>query len=267
MFRSHWVRAIIVTTALAAAGCGATAENDHAAAASQAAARARGPVAAVEAAVSELGLRADQRAKTDVLFADAKRKLAPVAEARRAMLRELAAGVRAGRLDRATLDARTADISTAATAARPTLEASLNGLHAALDPDQRQDLVDALREGMHEGRGRRGGELRALAEELELGDEQKERIKDALQAEFMAKRAEHKAAFGDARDRMRAAAEAFESDRFDARALELGKNLPVMAERMSRGMSRALEVSLPHLDGSQRSKLAAALERKAAEVE
>jgi Spy/CpxP family protein refolding chaperone len=264
-----WILAAVAASTIAvAAGCGAAvAESDTTAAASQAAARAKGPVAAVKAAVAELGLRADQKAKTDQLFGQVEAKLEPVKDARRGLARDIAAGVRAGKIDQKKTSARVGEIVAAAEAARPTVEDSLNGLHAALDPDQRGDLVAALRDGFHEGRGARGDKLREMAEELQLSDDQKDRIKDAVKGEFMAKRAEHKERFGQMKERMEAAAEAFESDRFDARALELGKNAPEMARVFSQGMVRVAELAIPVLTPVQREKLAVILERKANEME
>lgn len=259
--------ALIAIPLLVAAGCGASvADGDTSAKAAQAAAEAKGPVAAVKAAVNAIA-RPDQRPKTDRLFADVEAKLDPVHDARRGLVKEIAAGVRTGRIDRTKTDAKVAELGAAADAARPTIESSLNGLHATLDADQRADLLEALHEAFQERRGDRGAKLREIAEELELSDDQRERIQDAVKAEFWAKRDEHKARFSGMRERLHAAAEAFESDRFDARTFELGKHAPEMAKTFSQGMVRVVELAMPVLTPAQRGKLALVLERKAAEIQ
>jgi Spy/CpxP family protein refolding chaperone len=260
------VTVVSVAMAVAAAGCGASVADGDTAAAAQAAAKAKGPVAGVKAAVTAIA-RADQRAKTDQLFADVEAKLHPVADARRGLMKEIAAGVRAGRIDRSKTDAKVGEITAAVEAARPTVETSLNTLHATFDADQRADLLEALHDAFQGRRGERGAQLREIAEELQLSEDQRDRIKDAVKAEFMAKRGEHKARLSQLRDNLHDAADAFESDQFDARSFELAKHAPEIAKTFSQGMVRAIELSMPLLTAPQRDKLAAILDRKAAEIE
>ena len=74
------------------------------------------------------------------------------------------------------------------------------------------------------------------------------------------------ARFKQTRERLHDAAEAFESDRFDARTYQLGKHAPEIAKTFSQAMVRAVELSMPILTAPQREKLAAILERKATEL-
>jgi Spy/CpxP family protein refolding chaperone len=250
--------------ALAVAGCGGTVSEPDTAEQTQEA-KGHGPIAAVKSALAELELSSAARAKVDAAVGDVEQKLEPVRAARLALAQDVAGGVRAGRIDHARIETRTKEIAAGVKAAVPTIESALGTLHATLDADQREELLDSLRDGFRDRRGHPGERLREIADELGLDDEQRDRIKDAVKAKMMAKRDEHRSRFGEMRERAREAAEAFESERFDPKMLELDRRAPEAAKRFAEGVVEMVEVALPHLTPQQRSKLAEIIERKADE--
>jgi Spy/CpxP family protein refolding chaperone len=195
--------------------------------------------------------------------ADDHAQMEPSRRARAELLHELARGVRAGAVDRARVDARLGELVASVQRVRPVMEQTTNELHRILDAGQREDLVDALKDHGHEERDRRRDALRAIAGELDLSDDQRDRIKSAARAELGPRRVELREKMGEMRSRLEAHADAFRSERFDARALEVGKHAPEATHEFARVATRMTELALPVLDPNQRLALADWIERRA----
>jgi len=213
---------------------------------------------------------------------------------------KLAAAVRAGKVDVATLaaDGPTAPDATAMNAHLESVKKALTTLHATLTPEQRQKLVSAVENhegrggpGAHMGRGGRHGGSRpegeaqhvrgehprpegmhgamGLLKDLDLSDAQKEQIRAKLQANRPAAPSEAdreamKAKFEAMRGEHKARLESFAKDDFDANAF-LAK--PANAPEMGKGMKgmhehmlQELAVITEVLTPAQREKLATKIE-------
>jgi Spy/CpxP family protein refolding chaperone len=228
-----------------------------------------GPLHGLGEALDALPLRADQRASVEQLKADLKAQSAPVRAAHERVMEAVAASVEAGAVDHATIDPAVSAAQAAAEANRPSFQDAANRLHAILDAGQRQQLVDALRARMH-GRhgllhGLRGGDgLARVADELGLSDDQRTAIQSRFEALRQSERAAHeqdRATMRDHFDHMKAIAEAFVSDTFDAHALGLGDGMPKVGEFAGGHLAR-IDAALPLLTPPQRVQLAQMIRTK-----
>jgi Spy/CpxP family protein refolding chaperone len=139
---------------------------------------------------------------------------------------------------------------------------ALNKLHATLTAEQRSELVSRMSERMAESkqgkrgkRGKAGKPMGKLAKKLDLTDEQLEQLKSLDRPEMPEPRA-------DVREQMKTAMEAFETDSFDAAALDVGANMPAMARAKAEHMIAGLEQLVPLLDDGQRAELAKLVETR-----
>jgi Spy/CpxP family protein refolding chaperone len=186
----------------------------------------------------------------------------------------LVQGVRAGNVDMVKL----APLQTAATTAhqaRATREATaLNGLYAALTPDQRQSLVASVREqreeratrwAAHRQEKEASGDfaqhrLAHLTEMLGLDASQQSQVQAIMAADRpapAAKQARHEAMAA----RTNALLTAFTADGFDANKLELA---PPVDAAMGPGMhGQFLAKLVPILRADQRETLASSMEKRA----
>ncbi len=213
----------------------------------------------------------------------------------------MVAGVRAGKIDSAKLDALRAEAEKAVQARRDKENGALQRLHAALDSAQRKSLVAAVRAKQTERKERgprpmRGGPPAASAsgaapsasapaalppsgsalamtpaewqkrrlEKLtkDLGlDADQQKKVDALLAKAAPKPPEMNAAREEQKKRAEALLAAFEQDVFDAKKLEL----PTPPAKKDGAMSlhtQLLNDLLPILKPEQREKLAASMEKQ-----
>ncbi len=109
---------------------------------------------------------------------------------------------------------------------------------------------------LHGLRGR--DHLAKVADELELTDDQRTAIRDRFEALRESEQAAHEPHWATMRDHfehMKAVADAFVSDSFDAHALGLGDRTPMVRDLATKYLSR-VEAALPVLTPEQRIQLA-----------
>lgn len=181
---------------------------------------------------------------------------------------DLVAGIKAGKLDTAKLDADQAALEKAMTARRDKEAEALNALHAALEPQQRKDLVKEIRDKQAKreekwkdkgdkmkgpGGGEPGKHFGHMTKDLNLDETQQKKV-DAI----VAKAKDEKATPPDReamKKRMNDLLTEFEKDTFDAKKTEAftakaeGKGFGPMNHKV-------LAEILPILKPDQREKLA-----------
>jgi hypothetical protein len=228
-----------------------------------------GPHGWVTAALEGMNLRADQRAAIEQLKTDTKTRSAPALAAHDRLMEAVATSVEAGRVDHATLDPLVTATQAAGEANRPSFEDAANRLHAILDQGQRQQLVNSIREKLHSGHGfgHMGQDhLAQIGAELGLTDDQTSTIHAKFEALRDSERATEPQGEGFRAHfaHMKAVADAFVSDSFDAHALGVGEHLrpPMFAGKI---LSR-IEVALPVLTPAQRTHLAEMIRSKRLET-
>jgi Spy/CpxP family protein refolding chaperone len=151
-------------------------------------------------------------------------------------------------------------------AMKPTFIASLNQLHATLDPDQRAKLVQLLEEHhakhrarMEKGEGRFG---KKLGKRLGITDAQRRQLRQLFLASMTPQeRAEMKQRHEERYQRHKAALEAFKSDTFDAAKLPIF-NRPHPGHLKAERVVRFLNVALPIFTPAQRAQMAQMIEAR-----
>lgn len=241
-----------------------------------------------EKSLAQVDVRADQKPALEQIRADLKAQRAPMREARKQLQLALADGVAAGAIKEEALAAPLQQIEKASVGFEASMQASLNKLHATLDAAQRKQLVEAMRphhgdkakmgeegEGKWEGRGPGEGEhggharMEKLAKELALTDDQVRSIRDGFKAEMGGARPAFEGHDGHGekgagREKMRALAQAFEGESFDAVALGVGKEMPEKAREAAAHEAHFVSRLVPVLTAEQRAKFAEILRAKAA---
>ena len=279
--------AVAITALALAAGCGGSV--GEASSAPQATAQAQtvegaggdvartheahGPMQAIQRALTEVNVRADQKATIDQLFADAKARqekaFADGASARKDLVTALASQVEAGNVDVTALQPKIDAVQAVHAQARAADLAALDKLHATLDASQRNALVDALEKnapaghqwkkgGEHEGAKKEHGMHGGFFKDLNLTDDQKAKIHDAFAAQKKGDEIrEH------AKDHVgiKEALDAFRGDAFSA-ATAMPQR-PEMHDRVDH-MVRFFSIATPILTQEQRTQAAADLRAKAA---
>ncbi len=262
--RRMWI-GTLAAIALAATGCTQTdSGEDTAALSADHEMHGRpGPDLLLQAALHHLDLTAEQRAAIE----SAARAIGPGAGIDHAMLAEVAAGVRAGRLDEAKLLA-TLDAASPRADRTAALAQALDTLHATLTADQRRALVDQIAKHMEEhaqahGAKRAGADpmVEHLLTGLELTSDQRASI-DAIVANA-AKESDqsHSSSMEAVHADLAARLQSFESDRFDAGAF--AGAVAASPIDLHAHVQRALHVLgavLPVLTPVQREALAARIE-------
>ncbi|WP_437983231.1 Spy/CpxP family protein refolding chaperone [Sorangium sp. So ce117] len=256
----------------------------------------RGPEHLLRAALHELDLSDAQEATIEGAL-EGLRDGAKERPKDGAVFAALAEGVRAGKIDRAAIEAKLPDAGRAAEERRARVAGALSTLHATLTKEQRRQLVDVIAAKMDErgergprggehhrgdrggmggpgmrgdrggmgGPGMRGGPLGYLLAGLDLRDEQRAQIDKALEAarpgdaDRVGRKEDHAAR----RAEMRARLETFAADRFDANAF---LPQPPAGEKMGPRahldrMVGALAAIVPILDEAQRNALAERIEK------
>jgi len=103
--------------------------------------------------LDSLELTAEQKTTVEALKADFAKHAEVPKEPREKLQTDVAAGVTAGKLDKAKIDADIRALSAAVAATQPALQDDMNRLHKALTPEQRKKLIETAREKgkeMHE---------------------------------------------------------------------------------------------------------------------
>jgi Spy/CpxP family protein refolding chaperone len=248
-----------------------------------------GPVGMLAHSARSLELKDEQKAKLDAAEKSLKGDDASPRDEMKTFHTDLAAGVKAGKLDQAKIDANLAALEKAAKDRHDIEAAALNDIYAALEPAQRTEVTRKVRERT-EAREKRETERRAKMAERDKGDggadgggrgdrsefsaqKRVERLTrdldlDAEQqkkAQALAKddpKAETPdAARAEAKKRGEALLAAFEKDGFDAKKLEA-----LDTKRARQGAEHEAKLVgglLPILKPEQREKLAARIEKQA----
>jgi Spy/CpxP family protein refolding chaperone len=224
-----------------------------------------GPLRAVGLALGEVPLAADQRTKIEALFhkVEARHLQARTESAapRKELLLTLATQVEAGTIDRAALAPKIEATATAFRKAREEDRAALVELHASLTPDQRKAFVDAFEpQTFHKAfEGHPMKERFGKWKELNLTAEQRDKLKDAMRAEFAADKHGGKEMFKARMEHGKKALEAFKNDQFTGADL-----FPDHATQFIEHMLRFAEIATPILTPEQRTKAAEMLRERAA---
>lgn len=193
----------------------------------------------------------------------------------------LAEGVRAGSIDKAAIEAKLGPMESGIEEHRARMAEALSTLHATLTKEQRRALVDAISAKMEEkgargpkgegpkgerggwgDHGMKGGPLGHMLGDLNLTDEQRSKIDEALEASrpSEADREEKKEAFEAMRAEMKARIEGFAADSFDAKAFLAGDAKKGPRAHLDR-MITSLAAIVPILTPEQRTSLADKLEK------
>ncbi|MCA9586043.1 MAG: Spy/CpxP family protein refolding chaperone [Myxococcales bacterium] len=306
MNRTLIVTLIATLAAGSAVACGGTTAEPQTQTSAAAVTRApigqstHGMVKVLGEALGEVPLRAEQRTELEKIATDADARHAPLAAARKDLMVTLADQVAKGQIDRAVLDAKMTQMRTDAERVRAEDGASLAKVHALLDKDQRAafaDALDARFEKFGHGHHAKGaphaahhkggfaggfGHMKALADELKLTDEQKEKIF----ATFKEARAEMRAHWGEKREGAEGAgpdarvrgegppkfaqhrrgpklSDAFRADKLDLTQLgPKAEQHAHMKSMIDRGVSMGEKI-LPILTPEQRAILAAKIKARA----
>ena len=233
----------------------------------------------LRAAFSLVDLTSQQRTKVESIRAE----LESQGMSRKAAMKQLgglfAKALDDGKLDESAASAQIDALGQAIDAERPSIVQALNELHATLTPTQRAEVVAQIRahHGKHDGKydgkydGKPEGQgaehekeakgmhegmhmhMKQLADDLALTPEQRLAYKDKLSSGPRPLEKEHEAM----RAQSKAVADAFASDAFDAKALDVGKYAAPMARAFAARIERFVAASIEILDVGQRAKLAA----------
>ena len=258
---------LLIVLGLAVAGCsgavapeggGTVATANEAATKAPVAQAAHGPVKLLGDALGEVALTPVQRTEIERLAADAEARHAPIAAARQAVVETLAAQIEKGQIDRAALQAKMDAVAAAWEAARPADRAALERLHYLLDSDQRSALVDALEARihghMHDGARSPHGRMEEWATALELTDDQRSQIHDAVVAQFKAQwHSGNAARFHEGMEKGKHALESFKEDRFVLDEVAPPADAQEHARAMGGAMIGIVEAVVPLLTPRQRT--------------
>jgi hypothetical protein len=249
-------------------------------------------------ALSQVALRADQRATIEQMALDAETRAAPEHQAHQALALAIADQVQAGAIDRTALQPKIDAVSAAHVAARPADRAAFEKLHDLLTPDQRVAFVTAMQsnfgswggagQGQGAAQGPRQGQMRGRmqkwAADLGLSQDQQDQIRQQLQARWQTHFAtavtgtdEQKTdAIQDGQmafqghamhQQMKNTLEAFKGDTFSMDQVAPIQNEKPMAHQFAGHMLGMLESALPILTPAQRTIAATKLRARAANLE
>jgi Spy/CpxP family protein refolding chaperone len=222
--------------------------------------------------VQALDLRTEQRASLNEIEQNLRADLAPHKETLRQLVQALADGIEAGKLDPADAAAHQAALKAAAAEAKASVQTAMNAVHDTLSIDQRVALVtrlDQQRQGrVHDAADapNNNGPLAKLALELGMTDEQKAALREAVQQGVDDIIPNHKAQREAHEARMRAMADAFVSDNFDAIDFDPAADSEHSIESFALVAQRAIEASERILTVSQRQALASLIRQHAAKL-
>jgi Spy/CpxP family protein refolding chaperone len=210
-----------------------------------------------------LGVDDAKRPAIEMLQSDLRAHMASAREAEGNLLLTLATGVAAGTVDKGTVDASIAKLTTASEAAHDASLDTLNKLHAILSPAERAALVDKVqahwevwRQVNHEevpGGKQHGGRLAELTEELSLTPDQVNKISASYPKALAGRTGRLDPKKGN--DYVGSFSTAFAADSFDAKSLTSNVN-PHLASHGATRMALFYETVTPVLTPEQRAKLA-----------
>jgi hypothetical protein len=247
-----------------------TAEAAQVSASTEATPAAHGPAHHLFKQVVALDLRDDQRAAVSEIEQNLAADMAPHRETVRQVARLLADGIETGRLEHEDAAAQQAALAASIVDAKASFAGAMNDVHDVLDEGQRAALVAQLQqqhqlhqEGRAEGEHAHGP-LAMLALELGLGEEQKAALRDELRSGVEAVFPDRKAHRLEMETRMKAMADAFVSDSFDAADFDMGPGAEQALESFTEVATHAIDVSGRVLSIGQRQALAALIRTRAA---
>ena len=252
---------------------------------------ASGPVGMLVHTAKSLELKDEQKTKLDAAEKSLKGDEASSRDEMKALHTDLAASVKANKIDQAKIDADLAALEKAAKDRNDKEAAALNDIYAALEPAQRTEVAKKVRErtearekreterrakmaerdkGMADG-GADGGakgdrnefsaqrRVERLVRDLDLDAEQQKKAQALAKDDPKAPTPD--SARADAKKRGEALLAAFEKDGFDAKKLEAPDT-----KRARQGAEQEVKLVsalLPILKPEQREKLAARMEKQA----
>jgi Spy/CpxP family protein refolding chaperone len=231
--------------------------------------------------IDSLGVSPEQEAQVTALRQDLHTKMHPAHEAEAGLLTVIADGIAAGNIDLAKVDAATAKIAEVSTQMDDATNDTLNKLHAILNAPERAALADKVEghwmiwqkanaeEEANERQHEEGGHIAHLAKELALTPDQVEKTRAGFTSQMAALRAARgKFDPSAAETHLRAFAQAFAGEQFDAKTLQTADkaNMSLSTWGAMR-MARLYEAMNPVLTPEQRTKLAALLKDHAAKLE
>jgi Spy/CpxP family protein refolding chaperone len=281
---AHVLSRLSIVSVVAASAIGTAACNGRASTAP-----APAPEAAAEATpahtpgqhvfrqVYALDLRDEQRAAVNEIEQNLIADLAPHRETVRQVVEFLASGVESGELEARDAEAQEAALVATVADARGTIANAINAVHDTLDAGQRAALVTRLQEQHRRAAAaapaegapstnQHQGPIARLAFELGLTEEQKQSIRDAVQKGVDELFPDHKARREANQAKMKALAEAFVSDDFDAADHDLGADVERSFQSFVEVATRAVDVSGHVLTTSQRQALAGVIRSRAAKL-
>ncbi|MCK5800108.1 MAG: Spy/CpxP family protein refolding chaperone [Deltaproteobacteria bacterium] len=211
------------------------------------------------------GITDAQRSELKKLVADIGAKSQTFRPLRRNLLTLAASQVRQGAIDRAAITAYAQQVHNLMKGSgRQLAVTSLNRLHAILTPAQRQELVDHLRDRIQARRAHHP-KLAGFFKPLGLSPAQRKALSTAMAAHLAGK--DGLAQRLDRRAKLRAAADAFVSEHFDASQIHI---LTPPDKPMKARLGHALvfaEKVLPILTQTQRDVLAALIDARALKLD
>jgi hypothetical protein len=221
--------------------------------------------------VQALDLRPEQQATVTEIQENLRADLTPHKETLRQIARNLADGIEAGHLDAADAASHQAALTAALADAKTAFATAMNSVHDTLDASQRSALVAQL-QAEHEGRATspdaqtHQGPLAKIAFELGLSDAQKASLHDAVQQGADDLFPDRKSRREAQEAQMKAMAQAFISEDFDAESFDLGHGMEQSVAAFSTVATRAIDVSEQVLSLSQRQAVASMVRSHAAEL-
>jgi Spy/CpxP family protein refolding chaperone len=267
---------VVAVSALGAAACNSSAPANTAAPAAEtteaapaAASSEHRPGRWLFRQVEALDLRADQRDAVTEIEQNLRADLSPHRETLRQVANVLAAGIESGELDPAEAAVQKEALAAAAAEAKASFVTAINGVHDVLDAGQRAALVDRVQEQHQHGhvRGEKAeqphGPIARLAFELGLTEEQKQSLRDAVQKGVEEVFPDRKAKREAQEARMKALADAFVTDAFDAADHDLGGGVERHLESFGEVATRAIDISGRVLTVSQRHAMASMIRSRA----
>ncbi len=265
---------------LATTACGSSV--DAAPAVQSAAAATRAPVAQgshgivklVGEALGDVELRPDQRVEIEKLAKEADARHASMRAELRAVMLGVADQVERGAVDRASLTPKIDAAIAKVDQVRPLDRAAFVRLHGILDDAQRAAFVEALKARMHDRMAQHPLKhpLLAMANEIGLSSEQRDKIRDTFRASFPDFRGHEgrggpgghegpgaRGGFGHGRQVL----EAFKQPNFDPDVIAPQGNLAEKAKARADGAFALAEKVLPLLTAEQRKLVAAKIRARA----
>jgi Spy/CpxP family protein refolding chaperone len=253
---------VLAMGALACGGSAATEPTQSATTPAAAAAVTKAPVAAnahgfvkmIGLALGEVALSDTQRASIEKLAQDAEARHASTQQAHVDFAQALAAQVEAGKIDRTALQPKIDAVVAAANAVRPADRQAIETLHGLLDANQRAAFADAMESRAWSHAGKSGHSMmKEWAQDLNLTDDQRSQIKDAMRASFASHAQRKHDESSEPHAHGKQLLEAFRGDRFVMDEVAPAKDATHMVTRMSGHMIGMLETALPILTAEQRT--------------